>query len=605
MKQEVIRKASQQPEQTAPNLTGIPIQMKLEAEAKTGKSYDSVRVTYHSDVPDQYDAAGITRAGPKGPEIFLKSGETRHLKHELVHANQVMSGVVRPTGTVNGIPLNDDLKLEQDADMGRYIQYGSTQPGGSALIQRKMSVAASLSLDPGGVFQASQFTVDSIKLSDRADTGLKAAGGGKTQGDHTIADALVKKYQKVMVRGRPLLNVFMLYYNLFREIEKGNELYQGPPKPIEEMEDQGEAAFWESQPNRIQQSNKICNEGLEFISDPLANTKQTGKEHRQDLVEVIKLYNDAYAHSFLATQGYGTGGHGENAGMQAVRKTLKHGDISTDLLTLIDFDSTFKLQNPAASQAIYLKYAAMLGSMLGYGEGGTDERGQAPIYTDQVDYSGFLDPGFYAGIGQIDPAILEHIFTTASSETFVIFQTVSKFFSQLQSQLRAYNQFVAPGLDSISPEEYGVELRKIFQELPTELPPEINEAYRTMYHSIVIEAVTPETMPQINDLIHETFGNLYAEIGNYIASAFQTRPGTPEKSSDVIEQYLLSVMQSNSSTAISVSIEDMVRALGIDRAKIMSYFRSKKAGEKWNVQAVRENETGRRYIGYNIWAKTV
>lgn len=64
-------------------------------------------------------------------------------------------------------------------------------------------------------------------------------------------------------------------------------------------------------------------------------------------------------------------------------------------------------------------------------------------------------------------------------------------------------------------------------------------------------------------------------------------------------------MQSNSSTAISVSIEDMVRALGIDRAKIMSYFRGKKAGEKWNVQAVRENETGRRYIGYNIWAKTV
>lgn len=95
-----------------PNLTGIPDSMKEKAEMKSGLSLDNVRVHRNSDSPGQAGALAYTR----GTDIFLGSGNERHLGHELGHVVQQMQGRVTANGSVNGMPLNDDSKLEQEAD---------------------------------------------------------------------------------------------------------------------------------------------------------------------------------------------------------------------------------------------------------------------------------------------------------------------------------------------------------------------------------------------------------------------------------------------------------------------------------------------------------
>ena len=111
MRQEVIQKAPERAKKQTPNLTGIPTQMKLDFERRSGLSFDDVRVHYNSDKPRRIGALAYTQI----PQVHIGPGQERHLRHELGHVVQQKQGIVRPTTWINGLPVNDSPDLEHSA----------------------------------------------------------------------------------------------------------------------------------------------------------------------------------------------------------------------------------------------------------------------------------------------------------------------------------------------------------------------------------------------------------------------------------------------------------------------------------------------------------
>ncbi len=95
-----------------PNLTGIPTQMKLNFERRSGLSFDDVRVHYNSDKPARLGALAYTQ----GVQIHVAPGQEHSLPHELGHVIQQKAGRVRPTRWISGLPVNDQPELEHEAD---------------------------------------------------------------------------------------------------------------------------------------------------------------------------------------------------------------------------------------------------------------------------------------------------------------------------------------------------------------------------------------------------------------------------------------------------------------------------------------------------------
>lgn len=93
--------------------TGIPRKMKANFENSSGFSFDDVRVHYNSEKPAQLHAHAYTQ----GNEVYVAPGQEKHLPHELGHVVQQKSDMVKPTGEIDGLPLNDDMAMENDADM--------------------------------------------------------------------------------------------------------------------------------------------------------------------------------------------------------------------------------------------------------------------------------------------------------------------------------------------------------------------------------------------------------------------------------------------------------------------------------------------------------
>lgn len=101
-------------EKTAPekDKTGIPLRMKAGFEHSSGFSFDDVKVHYNSEKPAQLHAHAYTQ----GNEVYVAPGQEKHLPHELGHVVQQKSDMVKPTGEIGGLPLNDDEAMENDAD---------------------------------------------------------------------------------------------------------------------------------------------------------------------------------------------------------------------------------------------------------------------------------------------------------------------------------------------------------------------------------------------------------------------------------------------------------------------------------------------------------
>ena len=91
--------------------------LKQNIENRSGFSMDDVKVQYHSHKPAQLQALAYTQ----GTNIYIASGQEKHLMHELVHVVQQKQGIVKPTMTINGVGVNNDTALEKEADNG-YIR---------------------------------------------------------------------------------------------------------------------------------------------------------------------------------------------------------------------------------------------------------------------------------------------------------------------------------------------------------------------------------------------------------------------------------------------------------------------------------------------------
>jgi hypothetical protein len=98
---------------------------------------DDVKVHYNSDKPAQLYA----HAYAQGTDIHLASGQEKHLPHEAWHVVQQKQGRVQPTLQMqNGLHINDDTGLEQEADVmgakalqfrGNDMEFASNKNNGS------------------------------------------------------------------------------------------------------------------------------------------------------------------------------------------------------------------------------------------------------------------------------------------------------------------------------------------------------------------------------------------------------------------------------------------------------------------------------------------
>lgn len=94
------------------NETGMPDNLKAGIEGLSGFAIDDVRVHYNSDKPATVQALAYTQ----GTDIHVAPGQEQHLPHEAWHVVQQMTGRVEPTTEVGGMPVNDSLELEHEAD---------------------------------------------------------------------------------------------------------------------------------------------------------------------------------------------------------------------------------------------------------------------------------------------------------------------------------------------------------------------------------------------------------------------------------------------------------------------------------------------------------
>lgn len=86
-----------------------PVQMSIkEKVAQMG-----IDVKYNSSEPAKVGA----HAFAQGNTIHLASGQEKHLPHEIGHVMQQREGKVKATTSVNGIKVNDDPKLEREANV--------------------------------------------------------------------------------------------------------------------------------------------------------------------------------------------------------------------------------------------------------------------------------------------------------------------------------------------------------------------------------------------------------------------------------------------------------------------------------------------------------
>jgi hypothetical protein len=112
--------------QSKKNTTGLPDRLKATLEASSGIAMDDVHVHYHASQPAQLQASAYTQ----GTDIYVGSGQEKHLAHEAWHVAQQKQGRVKPALQMKGMGLNHDFQLEQEADAfsAHYAQYTGLIP---------------------------------------------------------------------------------------------------------------------------------------------------------------------------------------------------------------------------------------------------------------------------------------------------------------------------------------------------------------------------------------------------------------------------------------------------------------------------------------------
>ena len=109
---ELMQGKFETPEQKR-NETGMSDNLKAGIEDLSGFAMDDVRVHYNSPEPATVQALAYTQ----GTDIYVAPGQEQHLPHEAWHVAQLMAGRVEPTTEVSGLPVNDCIELEHEADV--------------------------------------------------------------------------------------------------------------------------------------------------------------------------------------------------------------------------------------------------------------------------------------------------------------------------------------------------------------------------------------------------------------------------------------------------------------------------------------------------------
>ena len=109
---ELMQGKFETPEQKR-NETGMADNLKAGIEDLSGFAMDDVRVHYNSPEPATVQALAYTQ----GTDIYVAPGQEQHLPHEAWHVAQQMAGRVEPTTEVSGLPVNDCIELEHEADV--------------------------------------------------------------------------------------------------------------------------------------------------------------------------------------------------------------------------------------------------------------------------------------------------------------------------------------------------------------------------------------------------------------------------------------------------------------------------------------------------------
>lgn len=104
---------SDAPIQKKENKTGIPDSLKTGMENLSGQDLSNVKVHKNSGKPAQLKA----HAYAQGSDVHMAPGKEKHLPHELAHVVQQKEGRVKPTDNSKGSAVNDDPKLEKEADV--------------------------------------------------------------------------------------------------------------------------------------------------------------------------------------------------------------------------------------------------------------------------------------------------------------------------------------------------------------------------------------------------------------------------------------------------------------------------------------------------------
>ena len=342
VRQEVIQKAPEQPKKQTPNLTGIPTQMKLDFERRSGLSFDDVRVHYNSDKPRKIGALAYTQI----PQVHIGPGQERHLRHELGHVVQQKQGIVRPTTWISGLPVNDSPHLEHLADTTQRMHSTEHNPilsNVSAIQCAGGQVAVSLSPAANPLFRLDDLEVDTIKVFGRFDTSLP----GNVQGHHTVADILIKKHQQHMFRNLSAKKAIQKYremgsylsaqesslasdpsYDKLREVIDQHMAQQlGTPGAVDAAAAVAAAApapdsrsassrwFPSHLIHDIYRNNSFRASLYAFMKQCSileAHDETNIHEWRKQFNLMVWLYNDAYSHSPAATTLTGVKGDGES-----------------------------------------------------------------------------------------------------------------------------------------------------------------------------------------------------------------------------------------------------------------------------------------------------
>lgn len=130
----VQREESPSPAGSGENRTGLPDGLKSGIESLSGMSMDHVRVHYGSSQPAQLNALAYAQ----GSDIHVGPGQEQHLPHEAWHVVQQAQGRVRPTMQMkDGVPVNDEASLEQEADV-----MGAKALSGAVQLRRELAPAS-------------------------------------------------------------------------------------------------------------------------------------------------------------------------------------------------------------------------------------------------------------------------------------------------------------------------------------------------------------------------------------------------------------------------------------------------------------------------------